>query len=788
MTVSTIGSIAEFDTNGVTTNYPFYFKFLANEDLVVTYVNPAGVSSVLTLGTNYTVNGAGNDLGGSIVTTTALAGPGQLVVSREMDAYQQTSLRNQGKFLAETHEDVFDRLTMLIQQGFSIFARALKRPFGRDYFFAENRRIASIHDPVENQDAVTKLYNERYIAGILSDFTGPLNNAANVMYIYPDGVARTVQSLATKNNPLLGAAGIAYKNTDVYIELNSLDSRVSVVEGNSDINTAVVSRVFGSTLDAITIPMHFGALRGRGWTAGDPPQTPEDLGNIKSTTATAAVSSTGTDIPVASTTYFTAGMLICYLGTDGDYYSVKLHAILPGPIFRLGETLPQPIASGAPIYNFYRDDAHPNYKGAAAVVDDALRRMKEYRVRELEYRSISGAIWEPVSGSVLTSLTSTSYGNPGGLNDGERGISVVGSAVDSGAQSRWVSLTGGDYIVAIPLNIGLRDGGFSAFVTAYVDEVTPEGDTQTIASSGGMSGYDCIRMLEISFSCRPGSLIRVRVLNGNSGGWTFYLGALNFYRLAARISPINRGTVCLFGDSWFSAGSGMAVRFTEKLNKANVSVQGIGGNVASQMIDRFHTDVAPLNPNYVIVCVGTNNAYGGTAPGLFEQQVLQLRRMIQGIGAQAVFFDCSVCAITFTPEKLSPSRTLALRTRYENISSDSGSAGVAQRSATFQGTISINAGATALIGVVPGRTRGPAVLRAAYLNQTSQNVIVDYPSIVDGASAVDASTFTGAVNLDKTIPRSTDSVPRFVAVRINNPTGGVVAMTYAFDVCWTQER
>lgn len=584
-----------------------------------------------------------------------------------------------------------------------------------------------------------------------------------------------------------GSSIVGYGSGTVDSELDGLGTRMATVEASSSTNTPVVARVFGSPLDPITLPMHFGTLRGRGWTAGDPPQTPEDLGNIKSTKTTAAVSVSSTDIPVSSTTYFTAGMLICYLATDGDYYAVKLHAILPGPIFRLGETLPAPIASGAFIYNFYRDDAHPNYKGAAAVVDDALRRLKEYRVRELEYRSISGSVWEPVSGATLTSLTSTSYGNPGGLNDGERGLSVAGNVVNGGAQSRYVALTGGDYVASLPLNIGLRDGGFSAYVTAYVDEVTREGDNQTIASSGGLSGYDCIRLLEISFSCRPGSLIRIRVVSGNSGGWTFYLGPLNFYRLGARISPINRDTVCLFGDSWFSAGSGMAVRFTEKLNKANVSVQGIGGNVASQMIDRFYTDVAPLSPNYVIVCVGTNNAYGGTAPGIFEQQVLQLRRMIQGIGAQPVFFDCSVCAITFTPEKLSPSRTLALRTRYENIASDSGGAGVAQRSATFSGAISINAGATALVGVVPGRTRGPAVLRAAYLNQTSQQVIVDYPSIVDGSSPIDVSTFTGAVNLDKTIPRSADVTPRFVAVRIKNPTAGVVAMSYAIDVCWNQE-
>lgn len=198
MTVNTISSIAEFDTNGVTTNYPFYFKFLANEDLVVTYINPVGASTTLTLGTHYTVNGAGNDAGGSVITVTALAGPGQLVVSREMDAFQQTSLRNQGKFLAETHEDVFDRLTMLIQQGFAIFTRALTRPFGRDYFFAENRRITSVKDPVDDQDAATKHSVQAYVASVLETGQGPINNAANVAFVRPDTTVGTVQDIGSR--------------------------------------------------------------------------------------------------------------------------------------------------------------------------------------------------------------------------------------------------------------------------------------------------------------------------------------------------------------------------------------------------------------------------------------------------------------------------------------------------------------------------------------------------------------------------------------------------------------
>ncbi len=212
MTVNTISSVAEFDTNGVTTNYPFYFKFLANEDLVVTYVDSLGVSSVLTLGTQYTVNGAGNDSGGSVVTNTALADDGHLVVSREMDAFQQTSLRNQGKFLAETHEDVFDRLTMLIQQGIANSSRALSRPYGRDYFYGEGRRITSVADPIDNQDAANRQFVAAYVTEIMSTGQGPQNNAFNVAYsdgnsvgqIIRDKMVTVVPSIAALRSVLKG--------------------------------------------------------------------------------------------------------------------------------------------------------------------------------------------------------------------------------------------------------------------------------------------------------------------------------------------------------------------------------------------------------------------------------------------------------------------------------------------------------------------------------------------------------------------------------------------------------
>lgn len=219
MTVSTIGSVAEFVTNGVTTNFPFYFKFLANEDLSVTYVNPLGMVVPLTLGTDYSANGAKDETGGSIVTTIALAGPGQLIVSREMDPYQLTSLRNQGKFLAETHEDVFDRLTMLIQQSFSVNTRSLNRPFGKDYYDAEGRRIVNLADPIDDQDATTKHWSREYLTSLISAIQGPINNAANVFYKGPDNLDYVVQDMSSKTVAAKGAALIGYKGRTVAARL-----------------------------------------------------------------------------------------------------------------------------------------------------------------------------------------------------------------------------------------------------------------------------------------------------------------------------------------------------------------------------------------------------------------------------------------------------------------------------------------------------------------------------------------------------------------------------------------
>lgn len=195
MTVSTTDSVELYVSGGPA--FPIPFQFFQNSDIVAVLTKQDGTSETLTTA-QYALTGAGSQEGGTLTSAYAagvLATPGGLLtISREMVAVQPTDLRNQGKFLAETHERVFDRLTMLIQQCFSVLSRALKRPIGKNYFDAEGRRIASVADPVAPQDAATAFWARAQIGAALGEGHGPDNVAQNVAYINGDGAVTNLQN------------------------------------------------------------------------------------------------------------------------------------------------------------------------------------------------------------------------------------------------------------------------------------------------------------------------------------------------------------------------------------------------------------------------------------------------------------------------------------------------------------------------------------------------------------------------------------------------------------------
>lgn len=76
----------------------------------------AGAAVELVQGTDYTVTGVGSYNGGTVTLLAAPANNTQVTIYRYVQNFVQTTdLRNQGAFLAEVHEDVFDLLTMMLQ-------------------------------------------------------------------------------------------------------------------------------------------------------------------------------------------------------------------------------------------------------------------------------------------------------------------------------------------------------------------------------------------------------------------------------------------------------------------------------------------------------------------------------------------------------------------------------------------------------------------------------------------------------------------------------------------------
>lgn len=116
-TLSVTTARNDYVGNGATSSYSYTFRITAASDLTVTKRDTAGVETTLALTSDYTVTGVGSGSGGLVTLVAGNLPSGYaLTIRRVLPLTQPTDLRNQGPFLAETHETVFDRLTMIDQQ------------------------------------------------------------------------------------------------------------------------------------------------------------------------------------------------------------------------------------------------------------------------------------------------------------------------------------------------------------------------------------------------------------------------------------------------------------------------------------------------------------------------------------------------------------------------------------------------------------------------------------------------------------------------------------------------
>ncbi|MCP6104313.1 phage tail fiber protein, partial [Klebsiella pneumoniae] len=170
MTVSTQVSRNEYTGNGATTQYDFTFRILDKSHLLVQTLDTSENIVTLTLGTDYTVTGVNRYNGGKVVLTSALPAGYKISIERSTPVTQEASIRNQGGFFPEIHEDAFDKLTMLVQQAYGWWSGlSLRKPsWLANYYDALNNRIRNLRDPSQAQDAATKGYADNLYQGAIS--------------------------------------------------------------------------------------------------------------------------------------------------------------------------------------------------------------------------------------------------------------------------------------------------------------------------------------------------------------------------------------------------------------------------------------------------------------------------------------------------------------------------------------------------------------------------------------------------------------------------------------------
>ncbi len=128
MTISSTTVKNSYNGDNSTTTFNYTFKVFADSDLQVIIRSALGTETVKTLTTHYTVTGAGNANGGSVIFTAGnIPASGEtVVIRRAVPQTQAIDYIANDPFPAESHEEGLDRAMMTLQQVQEELDRSIK--------------------------------------------------------------------------------------------------------------------------------------------------------------------------------------------------------------------------------------------------------------------------------------------------------------------------------------------------------------------------------------------------------------------------------------------------------------------------------------------------------------------------------------------------------------------------------------------------------------------------------------------------------------------------------------
>lgn len=198
MTVNTTNiTSGPYTGNGVTTIFSYTFRIETKNQLRVFETDATGVETELTVDTDYTVDGIGNDAGGTITRVAGALPTGYTWYIRSNYLQTQlTSFISQGAFFPRVHESAMDKLTFLIQQ--------INDQIGRSFKFSDSYSgSASAELPVPTPLNYVRWNNAGTALENVPGTSGGAFNVSDESLTVTDGVVLYTFSNATVNGAAL---------------------------------------------------------------------------------------------------------------------------------------------------------------------------------------------------------------------------------------------------------------------------------------------------------------------------------------------------------------------------------------------------------------------------------------------------------------------------------------------------------------------------------------------------------------------------------------------------------